>query len=81
MREYEKVTIALTPEMAEAIAGAIKAGEFTSSGEVIRDALRMWMQHRKISEHRMKMLSEDIETGQQGWLLERLLNRNAKDKA
>jgi antitoxin ParD1/3/4 len=78
MREHEKLSIALTPEMAEAVADAIRSGGFTSSGEVIRDAMRMWMNHRKIEEHKLKMMTENLSTGQNGWLLEGLFNRNAK---
>ena len=45
MPTVEKLSIALTQEMAKEIRMAVKNGEYASSSEVIREALRDW--HRK----------------------------------
>ncbi len=45
MPTVEKLSIALTPEMAKEVRMAVKSGEYASSSEVIREALRDW--HRK----------------------------------
>jgi antitoxin ParD1/3/4 len=38
----EKISIALPPEMAAVVRQAVAEGEYASSSEVIRDALRDW---------------------------------------
>lgn len=76
MRELEKVTIALTPEMAKEVADSINGGEFTTAGEAIRDAMRLWIEERKMKEQRRKIIAEQSEMSSKNWLLDRL---RAKD--
>ena len=40
MATVEKLSIALTPEMVKEVRMAVKNGEYASSSEVIREALR-----------------------------------------
>lgn len=42
----EKISIALPPEMASLVRQAVETGEYASSSEVIRDALRDWTHKR-----------------------------------
>ena len=42
MATVEKLSIALTPEFAADIRQAIATGEYASTSEVVRDALRAW---------------------------------------
>lgn len=42
MTTAEKISIALPPEMVHIVRGAVATGEYASSSEVIRDALRDW---------------------------------------
>lgn len=44
----EKISIALPPEMVAAVRGAVATGEYASSSEVIRDALRDWTHKRSL---------------------------------
>jgi antitoxin ParD1/3/4 len=46
MPNVEKISIALPPEMVAAVREAVEAGEYASSSEVVRDALRDWTQKR-----------------------------------
>ena len=46
MANVEKVSVALTPEMATLVRQAVEAGDYASASEVIRDALREWKQRR-----------------------------------
>jgi len=46
MATVEKFSIALTPELANDVRTAVKNGEYASSSEVIRDALRDWRRKR-----------------------------------
>jgi antitoxin ParD1/3/4 len=47
MPTVEKLSIALTPEFAADIRQAVATGEYASTSEVIRDALRAWKQIRQ----------------------------------
>ncbi len=47
MSTVEKLSISLTPETAADIREAIAGGEYASTSEVIRDALRAWKQRRR----------------------------------
>jgi antitoxin ParD1/3/4 len=46
MSTVEKLSIALPPEMAALVREAVEAGEYASSSEVIREALRDWKRKR-----------------------------------
>ncbi len=47
MTAVKKLSIALTPEFDADIRKAIATGEYASTSEVIRDALRAWKQKRQ----------------------------------
>ena len=48
MSTAEKISIALPPEMVAIVRGAVATGEYASSSEVIRDALRDWTHKRSL---------------------------------
>jgi antitoxin ParD1/3/4 len=48
MTTAEKISIALPPEMVAMVRGAVATGEYASSSEVIRDALRDWTRKRTL---------------------------------
>ena len=48
MASVEKITIALTPEMAASVRNAVDAGEYASTSEAIRDAVREWRERRNL---------------------------------
>lgn len=48
MTTAEKISIALPPEMIHIVRGAVATGEYASSSEVIRDALRDWTYKRNL---------------------------------
>jgi len=56
MTSVEKLSIALTPEMAREVRMAVKSGEYASSSEVIREALRDWRRKRAFQEQEIEML-------------------------
>ena len=53
MSAAEKISITLTPEMNRVIKQRVDAGDFASSSELIREALRLWQ--RREEEHREKL--------------------------
>jgi antitoxin ParD1/3/4 len=46
MANVEKVSVALTPEMAAMMRQAVETGEYASASEVMREALREWKLRR-----------------------------------
>ena len=46
--KVEKITIALTPEMADFVRGAVHNGDYASTSEAIRDAVREWKERREL---------------------------------
>lgn len=55
MTTAEKISIALPPEMVHIVRAAVATGEYASSSEVIRDALRDWTYKRSL---RMQGITE-----------------------
>jgi antitoxin ParD1/3/4 len=50
MANAEKLSISLTPELAELVRNAVSSGDYASSSEVIREALRDWKTKRLIGQ-------------------------------
>jgi antitoxin ParD1/3/4 len=48
MADIERVTIALPEPMAASVRAAVEAGEYASTSEVFRDALRLWEARREL---------------------------------
>lgn len=56
MANVEKVSVALTPELAATMRQVVEAGEYASASEVMREALREWKQRRMQREQAMAEL-------------------------
>ena len=67
MATVEKVSIALTRDMAALVRQAVESGEYASSSEVVRDALRAWKTKRDLREKQIEELRrlwrEGLESG------------------
>jgi antitoxin ParD1/3/4 len=63
MNTMERITITLTPEMAQAVRGAVEAGEYASSSEIIREALRDWRHKRALQERELADLRAKVQEG------------------
>ncbi len=48
MPNVQKISIALPPEMVAVVRQAVETGEYASSSEVVRDALRDWTLKRSL---------------------------------
>jgi antitoxin ParD1/3/4 len=67
MANVEKLSVAVTPEMAALMREVVEAGEYASTSEVVRDALRDWEFRRRqrdqaIQELRL-LIQEGIDSG------------------
>jgi antitoxin ParD1/3/4 len=63
MSNFEKMSIALTPEMVAAVRAAVANGEYASSSEVIREALRDWQLRRVLHQKELEELRHAWEEG------------------
>ena len=67
MPGVEKISIALTPDLAAAVQEAVESGGYASTSEVIREALRDWREKRRLHEEQIneirKLWQEGIDSG------------------
>ena len=67
MANVEKVSVALTPEMLAVVREAVESGEYASSSEVMREALREWKRRRALERKEVEGLrrlwQEGLESG------------------
>ena len=63
MSTIERMTIALPIEMADSVRYAIATGDYASSSEVFRDALREWKLKRMRQEQELNAIGVGINQG------------------
>ncbi len=63
MAEIERITITLPSDMAAVVKGAVEGGDYASSSEVVREALRDWKMKRAVQLKEMESLKADIDKG------------------
>ncbi len=63
MSNIERMTFTLTAEMTQAVKSAVKDGDYASSSEIIREALRDWQRKRRLQECELEQLRADIRDG------------------
>ena len=67
MSTVEKISIALPPDMIAVLRAAVESGEYASTSEVIREALRGWKIKRKVEtlelDELRRLVQEGIESG------------------
>ncbi|MGO9004739.1 MAG: type II toxin-antitoxin system ParD family antitoxin [Beijerinckiaceae bacterium] len=60
MQSAEKLSITMSPEMVRAIRESVEAGEYVSTSEVVRDAVRIWQQQRREDVERLNAIRARI---------------------
>lgn len=63
MPDIERITITLPADMAAAVKGAVEGGDYASSSEVVREALRDWKMKRALQLQELAALKADIDKG------------------
>ena len=63
MAEIERLTITLPSDMAAVVKGAVEGGDYASSSEVVREALRDWKMKRALQLRELAALKADIDKG------------------
>lgn len=66
MAGIERLSIALPAPMADAVRRAVDAGEYASTSEVIRDALRLWESRRSLRERDIEIVRQRWDEGKAG---------------
>lgn len=77
MSDIERMTFTLTAEMAQTVKSAVKDGDYASSSEIIREALRDWQRKRRLQESELEQLRADIRDGLDDLKAGRLSNFDA----
>lgn len=63
MGAIERMTITLPGEMAGMVKGAVEQGDYASTSEVIREALRDWKMKREMRAQKLAELKAEIQLG------------------
>lgn len=63
MSEIERITITLPSDMAAVVKDAVAGGDYASSSEVVREALRDWKMKRALQLNELASLKADIDRG------------------
>ena len=79
MAEIERLTITLPSEMAAIVKWAVEGGDYASSSEVVRDALRDWQDKRAIRAEKLAALKHDIDIGLKDIEAGRVVDFDPKD--
>lgn len=82
MSTVEKISIALTPDLALLVKGAVDNGYYASASEVVREALRDWKIKQSLNEQRTQELralwQEGLDSGSAGGLDMAEIKREAR---
>ena len=63
MAGIERLTVTLPSEMAATVRGAVERGDYASSSEEVREALRDWTVRRALRLRELEALKADIDRG------------------
>ena len=58
MADIQKVSIALTGEQIAALKAAVEAGEYATTSEIVREAIRDWQFKREVRREDIKRLQQ-----------------------
>jgi len=59
----ERMTVTMPAEMASSLRGAVEEGDYASTSEIIREALRAWMRSRDRERFDLEVLRGAIKAG------------------
>lgn len=58
MPDIQKVSVALTGEQVKALKAAVDAGEYATTSEIVREAVREWQFRRELRQEDVRRLRE-----------------------
>jgi antitoxin ParD1/3/4 len=84
MASIEKVSVALTGEQVTALKTAVDAGEYATTSEIVREAVRDWQLKRELRQQDIELLRKmwdaGVASGSAGELDMKKLRREARAK-
>ncbi len=84
MATVEKVSVALTSEQISALKAAVDAGEYATTSEIVREAVRDWQLKRELRQEDIKRLrrmwDEGVASGSAGTLNMAKLRKDARKR-
>lgn len=84
MASVEKVSVALTSEQISALKAAVDTGEYATTSEIVREALRDWQLKRELRQEDIKRLrqmwDEGVASGSAGKLNMQKLRKDARKR-
>jgi len=60
MQNAQKISITMTPEMMQVIRASVASGEYASTSEALRDAVRIWHRERQERTERLEAIRQRI---------------------
>ena len=63
MSSIERLTVTMPADMAATVKAAVEGGDYASTSEVVREALRDWKTKRAIQLQELTALKSDIDKG------------------
>ena len=66
MSKLERITVTMPEEMAAKLRAAVETGEYATTSEIVREALRDWADEQARREAALKRLRAEIDKGLEG---------------
>lgn len=66
MAKLERITVTMPEEMAAKMRAAVEAGEYATTSEIVREALRDWEVYQERRQAKLAWLRAEIEKGMVG---------------
>lgn len=63
MSKVEKHSVALTPQLAATVRAAVEAGDYATTSEAIREAIREWTERRELRAAKLAELRAAVDKG------------------
>lgn len=70
MSKLERITVTVTKEMAAKLRAAVESGEYATTSEIVREALRDWEEYQRRQEEKLNWLRAEIKKGEKGPFLD-----------
>ena len=66
MSKLERITVTMPEEMAAKMRAAVEAGEYATTSEIVREALRDWNEYHEQRQIKLERLNKLIAEGENG---------------
>jgi antitoxin ParD1/3/4 len=66
MAKLERITVTMPEEMAAKLRAAVESGEYATTSEIVREALRDWEEYQERRQVKLAWLRAEIEKGMVG---------------